>query len=634
MSAISIKDARAADRRAFPIVIVGHVDHGKSTLVGRLLHDTDSLPDGKLEQLRAVSEKRNLAFEWSFVLDALQVERDQGITVDVTQIWFRTAQRRYVIIDAPGHKEFLKNMVTGASRAHGAVLVVDGKLGVSEQTRRHAYLLHLLGVAQVAVAVNKMDLVDHDQHRFAEVEGEIAAYLNEIGIRPRAVVPVSARHGDNIATRSTAMPWYGGPTLTQALDGLARRLSPIDAPLCLPVQDVYRLDDRRVIVGRIESGQVSVGDAVRLSPTGRRARVASIEAWNRHEPRRTAGAGDSVALALDEDVFAQRGHLLTSQDSAPVASHAVAVRVFWFDETPLHAGRRLRARYGTANVDVTAAAIEQVIDVETLASGPATQVERNGVAEIVLRSTQPFYLDTFADNPRSGRGVLVSDYKVVGGFIVERVLQRSSRSVVAVQASVARAEREKRNGHRGAVLWLTGLSGSGKSTIANGVLRRLFDEGWQVQILDGDNVRDGLNADLGFTREDRAENLRRTAHVARLMAESGVIVLAALISPYARDRAEARQIIGEDFHEVYVRADIDLCRQRDPKGLYRLAASGEVTAFTGVSAPYEAPVQADIVLDTTAEAAARSIEALVAFVEERCSLGRHDRHGGWGAVLT
>jgi bifunctional enzyme CysN/CysC len=634
MSAISIKDARAADRRAFPIVIVGHVDHGKSTLVGRLLHDTDSLPDGKLDQLRTVSEKRNLEFEWSFLLDALQVERDQGITVDVTQIWFHTAQRRYVIIDAPGHKEFLKSMVTGASRAHGAVLVVDGKLGVSEQTRRHAYLLHLLGVAQVAVAINKMDLVNHDEHRFVEVEQEIMAYLHEIGISPRAVVPVSARHGDNIATRSTAMPWYSGPTLTQALDGFARRPSPIDAPLRLPVQDVYRVDDRRVMVGRIESGQVSVGDAVRLSPTGRRARVARIEVWNRHEPRRTAGAGDSVALALDEDVFAQRGHLLTTQDSAPAESHAVAVRVFWFDEAPLHAGRRLRARYGTATVDVTVAAIEQVIDVDTLASGPATRVERNGVAEIVLRSTQPLYLDTFADNPRSGRGVLVSDYKVVGGFIVERVLQRSGRNVVTITASVARAEREKRNRHRGAVFWLTGLSGSGKSTIANGTLRRLFEEGWQVQILDGDNLRDGLNADLGFTREDRAENLRRTAHVARLMAESGVVVLAALISPYARDRAEARRIIGEDFHEVYVRADIDVCRQRDPKGLYRLAASGEVTSFTGVSAPYEAPVQADIVLDTTAEAPARSVEALVAFVDEKCSLGRSDRHGGWGAVLT
>ncbi|TWT15858.1 adenylyl-sulfate kinase [Reyranella sp. CPCC 100927] len=625
--------SRDAGTRAFPIVIVGHVDHGKSTLVGRLLHDTDSLPDGKLDQLRSVSEKRGLEFEWSFLLDALQVERDQGITVDVTQIWFHTAQRRYVIIDAPGHKEFLKNMVTGASRAHGAVLVVDAKVGVSEQTRRHAYLLHLLGVAQVVVAVNKMDLVQHDQQRLLEVEREITGYLGEIGIRPRAVIPVSARNGDNIAERSTVMGWYRGPTITQALDGFARRPSPIDAPLRLPVQDVYRIGDRRAIVGRIESGRVSVGDTVQLSPTGRRAHVASIEDWNRSQPRETAGAGESVALTLDEEIFAVRGHLLTAPEAPPAECRAVAVRVFWFDEEPLRAGRRMRARYGTADVDVTVAAIEKVVDVETLDSGPATHVERNGVAEVVLRSTQPLYLDKFADNPRAGRGVLMNDYKVVGGFIVERPLQ-ASRNITAIRTSVSRPEREKRNGHRGAVFWLTGLSGSGKSTIANGTLRRLFDNGWQVQLLDGDNLRDGLNADLGFVREDRAENLRRTAHVARLLAESGVIVLAALISPYARDRAEARRIVGDGFYEIHVHADVEVCRLRDPKGLYSLAASGQVASFTGVSAPYEIPVQADLVLDTTAGAPERSIEALVGYVNDRCGLGVGERHGGWGAYLA
>jgi bifunctional enzyme CysN/CysC len=634
MSAVASTDAQAAGARAFPIVIVGHVDHGKSTLVGRLLHDTDSLPDGKLEQLRTVSEKRGLSFEWSFLLDALQVERDQGITVDVTQIWFRTTQRRYVIIDAPGHKEFLKNMVTGASRAQGAVLVVDTKIGVSEQTRRHAYLLHLLGVAQVVVAVNKMDLVDHDSDRFAAVSLEITDYLAEIGIVPRAIVPVSARHGDNIAVRSEVMGWYRGPTLTLALDGLTRRASLVDAPLRLPVQDVYRLGDRRAIVGRIESGRVSVGDTIRLSPTGRRARVATIEAWNRSDPRQTAGAGESVALTLDEEVFAVRGHLIGSPDAPPAESRAVAVRVFWFDEEPLHAGRRLRARYGTADVDVTVAAIEKVIEVETLASGPASHVGRNDVAEIVLRSTQPLYLDKFADNPRAGRGVLMSDYRVVGAFIVERPLHGANRNLTAIRASVSRPERERRNGHRGAVFWLTGLSGAGKSTIANGTLRRLFDDGRHVQLLDGDNLRDGLNADLGFTREDRAENLRRTAHVARLLSETGVIVLAALISPYARDRAEARRIVGDNFYEVHVRADVALCRARDPKGLYNLAANGQVASFTGVSAPYEVPVQADLVLDTSIDEPERSVAMLAAYVEQQCGTGGVDRHGGWGAYLS
>ncbi|MBV9834921.1 MAG: adenylyl-sulfate kinase, partial [Alphaproteobacteria bacterium] len=416
--------------------------------------------------------------------------------------------------------------------------------------------------------------------------------------------------------------------------GFARRSSRDDAPLRLPVQDVYRLGDRRAIVGRIESGRVSVGDTLRLSPTGRRAKVAAIEDWARSEPRRSASAGESVALTLDEEVFAVRGHLLTAPDATPAESRAVAVRVFWFDEEPLRPGRRLRARYGTADVDVVVAAIEKVIDVETLAAGPGTHVERNGVAEIVLRSTQPLHLDRFADDPRGGRGVLSSDYKVVGGFIVERPLTAARSNTVAVRPSVSREERERRHRHRGAVFWLTGLSGAGKSTIANLALRRLFDDGRQVMLLDGDNLRDGLAADLGFAREDRAENLRRTAQVARLLAESGTIVLAALISPYARDRAEARRIVGEGFHEVHVHAQVETCRTRDPKGLYSLAASGQIGSFTGVTAPYEVPLQADLVLDTTDESAKRSAEALIAFIEEKCGTNAADRHGGWGAVLS
>jgi bifunctional enzyme CysN/CysC len=400
------------------------------------------------------------------------------------------------------------------------------------------------------------------------------------------------------------------------------------------VQDVYRLGDKRVIMGRIESGRVSVGDIVRLSPTGRRARVASFEEWKRCSPRQSARAGESVALTLDEEVFAQRAHLLTAADAAPAECHVVAARVFWFDQEPMRVGRRLRARYGTADVDVTVAAIEKVIDVETLASGPAPYVERNGVAEVVLRSTQTLYFDRFDDNPRTGRGVLVSDFRVVGGFTVERPLYGASRNVTAVRASVSRKQRERRNGHRGAVFWLTGLSGAGKSTIANGALRRLFDAGWQVQLLDGDNLRDGLNADLGFTREDRAENLRRTAHVARLMAESGEIVLVALISPYARDRAEARHIVGAGFYEVHVRADIEVCRARDPKGLYNMAAGGQVSSFTGVSAPYEAPQQADLVLDTTSEPPARSIEDLLAYINDKCRMDAAALHDDIGTGLT
>jgi bifunctional enzyme CysN/CysC len=604
------------DLRALPIVIVGHVDHGKSTLVGRLLYDTNSLPEGRLAQLREISERRGGELEWSFLLDALQLERDQGITVDTAHIWFSTARRRYVVIDAPGHKEFLRNMVTGASRAEAALLVVDAKQGLSEQSRRHAYLLHLLGVAQVAVAVNKMDLVGYDAGRFAAIEGEIRKYLEGLGVAAQAVVPVSARHGDNIAAGGATTPWYRGPTVVEALDGFAPRTLPIEQPLRLPLQDIYRLGDKRVLVGRIESGRLEVGDALRLSPTGRVARVAAIEDWNRAQPRIAAAAGESVALSLGEDVFAERGHVLSTPDAAPIEATTLAVRVFWLDDEPLRAGRRLQVRIGTREIDATVVGIEQAVSVDSLETQPATSLERNGVATVLLHGVVPFSFDRFQDNSAMGRGVLIANGRVVGGFIVDRPVQLARHhNLTAVAASVTRAERERAQGHRAGVIWLTGLSGAGKSTIANAALRRLFDGGWSVQAIDADNIRAGLSTDLGFDRADRSENIRRVAHVAKLMAEGGAVVLVALITPLRSHREAVRAIVGEDFHEIYVRADLETCRDRDPKGLYRLAEARRIDAFTGLASPYEPPVEPDLVLDTADVPAERSAAARVDYVQ-------------------
>jgi bifunctional enzyme CysN/CysC len=602
-------------QRALPIVVVGHVDHGKSTLVGRLLHDTNALPEGKLAELRAMSDRRGGELEWSFVLDALQLERDQGITVDTTQIWFATAKRRYVIIDAPGHKEFLRNMVTGASRAEAALLVIDAKQGLSEQSRRHAYLLRLLGIEQVAVAVNKMDLVGHDKARFAAIAGEIRGYLAGLGLAAGAVIPVSARHGDNIAAASAALPWYKGPTVVEALDAFAPRPPPIDQPLRLPVQDVYRLGDKRVLVGRIESGRLGVGDALRVNPTGRIARVAGIEDWNRTAPRRAAVAGESVALTLDEEVFAERGHLLSSSDAAPIVATAIAARVFWLDEEPLAAGRRLQVRIGTREIDATVVGLEQAVSIETLSVGAAASIERGGVATALLHGVVPFSFDRFQDNPATGRGVLLANGHVAGGFIIDRAVQLAQqRNLTAVAPSVARAERERGNGHRGGVIWLTGLSGAGKSTIANAALRHLFDAGWQAQFIDADNMRAGLSTDLGFSRSDRTENIRRVAHVAKFLAEGGTVALVALITPLRIHREAARAIAGDDFHEIYVSADLETCHARDPKGLYRLAADEKIGAFTGLASPYEPPPAPDLVLDTAAADAERSAAALVSYI--------------------
>ena len=623
--------ANDTGQRALPIVIVGHVDHGKSTLVGRLLHDTDSLPEGRLAQLRASSDKRGGELEWSFLLDALQLERDQGITVDVSHIWFSSKRRRYVIIDAPGHKEFLRNMVTGASRAEAAVLVVDAKQGLSEQSRRHAYLLHLLGIEQVAVAVNKMDLVDHGEARFAEIRDGIRDYLAGLGIVAQAIVPVSARHGDNIVAASAGMPWYRGPSVVEALDDFLPRASLADRPLRLPVQDVYRLGDKRIIVGRIESGRLAVGDSLRLSPTGRVARVNGIEDWNRTHPRLAAAAGESVALTLDEEVFAERGQLLSAAEAPPIEGTTIAVRVFWLDEEPLAAGRRLQVRIGTREIDATVVGVEQVVELDSLEIGAGTSVERSGFATVLLHGVVPFSFDRFQDNPVTGRGVLLANGHVAGGFVVERLVQLAQqRNLTAVAPSVGRAERERANGHRAGVIWLTGLSGAGKSTIANAVLRHLFDAGWHVQFIDADNVRAGLSTDLGFGRADRTENIRRVAHVAKLVAEAGTVALVALITPLRSHREVARAVIGEDFHEIYVRADLETCRARDPKGLYRLAEAKQISAFTGLASPYEPPQAPNLTLDTAQSEVESSVASLSAYIERVLALpnsAQSERHG-------
>lgn len=595
--------ARASQKsRAFPIVIVGHVDHGKSTLVGRLLHDTDSLPDGKLEQLKAVSAKRGLEFEWSFLLDALQVERDQGITVDTTQIWFTTRQRRYVIIDAPGHKEFLKNMVTGAAQADAAILVVDAAQGLAEQTRRHAYLLHLLGIRQVAVAINKIDLIDHDESRFHAVAEAVRGYLADIGIEVSALVPVSARQGDNIAVHSDSTAWYRGPTLIGALDAFESRAQPVEQPLRLPVQDLYRFDDCRIVVGRIESGHLKVGDRIRFAPLGREATVASLEAWRGdgapHVTRTEAFAGESVAFTLDEEVFVERGALASTPDQRPREANRITARLFWLDREALKPGDRLTLKIGTAEREAEVEAIDETLDVETLDVAAASQVDRNGVARVTLKLRRAVALDLYDSQSRTGRGVLIRGLQIAGGFIVESA-DRIAHDIVAVDSTISAADRARLNGHRGGVLWFTGLSGAGKSTLAMATQGALFAQGRQVTVLDGDNLRHGLNADLGFSAADRSENLRRIAETAKLMADAGMIVIVSAISPLAVHRELAAGILGGHFHEVYIRADLEACEARDPKGLYRRARAGEIAEFTGISAPYEAPRQPALTIDTT-----------------------------------
>jgi bifunctional enzyme CysN/CysC len=607
------------------IVIVGHVDHGKSTLVGRLFHDTGSLPDGKLEAIRAMCERRGMPFEWAFLMDALQAERDQGVTIDTAQIQFRTRARDYVIIDAPGHKEFLKNMVTGAAMSEAALLLIDAEEGVREQSRRHGYLLHLLGVRQVAVLLNKMDLVGYSALRFGEVAKEYRRYLEGLGIEPSCFIPISARDGANIATRSDLMPWYQGPCVLEALDGFEPLAKPTERPLRLPVQDVYKFDQRRILAGRIESGRLKIGDPIIFSPSNKTARIASIEAWSVAEPPLEAEAGQTVGITLDEQIFVERGEVVSHLENPPIETSVFRARLFWLGREPLAVGNRYTLKLNTTETEVQVQSIERVIDTGDLSSAPSQAVERDAVAEVTLRSRGLLALDEHETDPATGRFVLTENHLPVGGGIVSMdgypdqrgLVTVRSTNITAVGHAVTREARSARNGHRGGVLWFTGLSGSGKSTLALALERELFAKGFNVYVLDGDNVRGGLNANLGFSPEDRAENIRRVGEVAALFADAGFLVISSFISPYRSDRERARAAAPDAFHEVHVKASLEACEGRDPKGLYKRARRGEIAEFTGISSPYEPPEAPDLVVPTDELPVEECLALLTRYVGDR-----------------
>jgi bifunctional enzyme CysN/CysC len=593
--------ADVTTRPQIRIVIVGHVDHGKSTLVGRLLHETGSLPEGKLEMLKAVSARRGMPFEWSFLLDALQTERDQGITIDTTQIRFRTRARAVVLIDAPGHTEFLRNMITGASQADAAVLIVDALEGVRDQSRRHAYLLHLLGIRQVVVVVNKMDRVDFSAARFNEIGAEITGHLTGLGVTPSAVIPISARDGDGVTERTMRTRWYDGPTVVEALDAMepARALDAL--PLRLPVQAIYKFDDRRIIAGRVESGSLGAGDEVIVMPSARIAKVKAIESWPLTPVKGRQGAGRSVGITLDRELFVERGDILAHTATAPPDTRRVRARVFWLHDRPLVAGMTILVRLGAKETRATVASIDKAFDPGELSSTETKSIARNHVGEIDLLLAQAVAADPYSDNPRTGRLVIEIEGRIAGGGLVLSVekSQRVPLDIVPVESALQADERAARYRHHGAVVWLTGLPGSGKSTLARALERRLFDHGGSPVLLDGDTLRAGLNRDLGFSLSDRSENIRRLAEVASHLARNGHIAIVAAVSPSADDRAAARRISGGAFREIHVATPAEVCERRDPKGHYAKARTGALRNFTGIGADYEIPLAAELTIDTS-----------------------------------
>jgi bifunctional enzyme CysN/CysC len=593
--------APAITRPQVRIVIVGHVDHGKSTLVGRLLHETGSLPDGKLDMLKAVSARRGMPFEWSFLLDALQTERDQGITIDTTQIRFRTNAREVVLIDAPGHAEFLRNMITGASQADAAVLIIDAAEGVRDQTRRHGYLLHLLGIRQVAIVINKMDRVGFSRARYQEISDEISAHLDGLGVRPTAVIPISARDGDGVAARTPAIAWYDGPTVVEALDQLTPARQMDELALRLPIQAIYKFDDRRIVAGRVESGSLKSGDEIVIMPAGKIAKVKTIESWPVTPVAAPQGAGRSVGITLDRELFLERGDVIAHTPSSVRDTRRLRARIFWLHDAALTVGATMLVRLGTMESRASVVAIENAVDPGELASIGTQSIGRNHVGEIDIALARPVAADTYADNPRTGRLVIEVNGRIAGGGLVLSV-DAGSRAVpvdiVPVESALRSDERSARYRHNGAVVWLTGLPASGKSTLARALERSLFSRGGSPVLLDGDTLRAGLNGDLGFSPQDRAENIRRLAEVASHLARNGHVAIVAAVSPALEDRAQARRIADGFFHEVHVAASVEVCEARDPKGHYQKARAGQLNGFTGTDGGYQPPVAAELVLDT------------------------------------
>ena len=607
------------------LVVCGSVDDGKSTLIGRLLFEAGAGPDDEYSALGASSGRPGAPAagpDLSLLLDGLAAEREQGITIDVAYRHFSSSRRRFIVADAPGHVQYTRNMVTGATTADVAVILVDASKGLSAQTCRHSVLVNLVGIRQVVLVVNKMDLVDHSQEVFEGIVRAYRAFAEPLSFTDITAIAVVALRGDNVTTSSARMPWYDGPTLLRRLETL--ELDSVrgqSGPLRLPVQWVNRPHPGfRGYCGLIASGAIHPGDRVRVMPSGRENRVARLVAMGGDLAR--AVAGQSVNVTLEEEMDVARGDMIVAADAPPEVADQFECTLVWMTEAPMLPGRSYLLKIGSRSVVATITELKYRLDVTTMAKLAARQLELNDIGVCKLSLAQPIAFDPYARNRDTGGLILIDrdSHDTLAGGMLHFALRRS-HNILPQALDVDRSARAAIKGHKPMVLWFTGLSGAGKSTLANLVEKKLHALGRHTALLDGDNLRHGLNRDLGFTAADRVENVRRVAEVARLMADAGLIVLVALISPFRAERAFARSLLpAGEFVEIFVDAPLAWLEARDPKGLYARARRGEIENFTGISSPYEPPQDAEIRIDSqalSAEAAAervieRVIEALQA----------------------
>lgn len=614
----------------------GSVDDGKSTLIGRLLLDTKAIFEDQLEAVELASKQRGEAYvDLALFTDGLRAEREQRITIDVAYRFFATPKRKFIIADTPGHIQYTRNMVTGASTAELAIILIDAQRGVLTQSKRHGFIASLLQIPHILVAVNKMDLVGYRDDVFHTIVAEYRSFASKLSVPDITFVPISALLGDNVVHKSENMPWYDGPSLLHHLEhvsvGASRNLVDFRFPVQMAIRPNHGF---RGFAGQIASGTIAPGEEVVALPSGRTTRVRSIVTFEGELPE--AAAGDSVVLTLADEIDISRGDMIVRRRNLPQIANALECTLCWMNEEPLNPQVSYILQHTTRQTRAYIKELTYRIDVDTLHREPAETLALNEIGRVRLTTTQPLFFDSYQTNRATGNFVLIdpnTNNTVAAGMIrradrdladmVVETERPKSSNVVWESTAITREMREARNGHRAAVLWFTGLSGSGKSTVARLLERRLYALGCQTVYLDGDNIRHGLNGDLGFSDHDRKENIRRVAEVAKLGFEHGALALCTFISPFREDRRFARSLVPQGrFFEVYVKCDLEVAKRRDPKGLYARALRGEIKDFTGVSSPYEEPAAAELVIETDLVSAEDAVEMILAELTARGIVGR------------
>jgi len=593
-------------------ITCGSVDDGKSTLIGRLLYESKMIFEDQMIALEADSKRigtQGEQIDFALLVDGLAAEREQGITIDVAYRFFSTDRRKFIVADTPGHEQYTRNMITGASTADLAVVLIDARKGILTQTRRHSNLVKLVGIDEVVLAVNKMDLVDYRREVFEKILADYTAFADQLGITKVTAIPISALAGDNITSHTTSMPWYQGPTLMEYLETVPVIVDAAQTrPMRMPVQWVNRPNlDFRGFAGTLASGTVNVGDTIRVLPSGRESRIKGIILHTQGLTQ--AVASQAITLTLEDEIDVSRGDVLCDPATPATIADQFESRLVWMVDEPMQPGRNFWLKCGTRTVNATITRINYQLDVNSFEKLAATQLTLNAVASCNISTDQPLVFDPYIENRTTGGFILIDRLtnNTVAAGMIDFALRRAS-TVVPHTFTLNKSVRAAVKGQIPKVIWFTGLPGAGKSTIANLVEQKLHAAGKHTYILDGDNLRHSFNKDLGFTETDRVENIRRIAEVASLMVDAGLIVLVTSISPYRADRGMARSLFNPgEFIEVFVDTPLELAEQRDPKGLYRQARSGEIKNFTGIDSPYELPEQPELRINTsvlTADAAA------------------------------